>query len=186
MTPPTSESVLETLSRERLHDVSRTMGIQVRGEREAKKRMAAVVGARLARQLPAVLRELGRDELRIACRAHGLPDDGRARRELQERLLLAAGLPPTSISEPPPALTVEGLPKPGQVVEARHRQWLVEEVVPGGVGESPLVRMVCLDDDAPGRALEVLWDLELGARVLAPSVQGLGEGEGLDPPSHFR
>lgn len=182
---PTSESVLETLSRERLHDVSRTMGIQVRGEREAKKRVAAIAGARLARQLPAVLRELGREELRAACRAHGLPDEGRARRELQERLLVAAGLLPTSLSEPPPARTAEGLPQPGQVVEARHRQWLVEEVVPGEVGESPLVRMVCLDDDAPGRALEVLWDLELGARVLAPSVHGLGTGDGLDPPSHF-
>src|SRR5690606_32684189 len=73
----------------------------------------------------------------------------------------------------------------GQVVQLRHRQWLVERIAVGEPGESPLISLVCLDDDAPGEALEVLWDLELGARVLAPESQGLGRVERLDAPSHF-
>jgi hypothetical protein len=47
------------------------------------------------------------------------------------------------------------------------------------------VRLVCIDDDDPGRLLEVLWDLELGARVIAPEAQGLGQTSKLDPPAHF-
>jgi hypothetical protein len=70
-------------------------------------------------------------------------------------------------------------------VVARHRQWLVEGVELGDSGESPMVRLVCLDDDDPGRALDVLWDLELGARVVEPETQGLSDGARLDPPSHF-
>jgi len=31
----------------------------------------------------------------------------------------------------------------------------------------------------------VLWDLELGARVVAPETSGLGEGLHLDPPARF-
>jgi hypothetical protein len=44
---------------------------------------------------------------------------------------------------------------------------------------------VCLDDDDPGRELEVLWDLELGAQVIAPEAAGLGDTARLDPPSYF-
>jgi hypothetical protein len=70
-------------------------------------------------------------------------------------------------------------------VHARHRQWLVDDVVAGEGVESPLVRLVCLDDDDPGRTVEVLWDLELGARVVAPETHGLGDAARLDPPAHF-
>ncbi|MBI4955206.1 MAG: DEAD/DEAH box helicase [Myxococcales bacterium] len=45
--------------------------------------------------------------------------------------------------------------------------------------------MVCLDDDHAGRVLEVLWELELGARVLQPETHGLGAITGIDPPRHF-
>ena len=71
------------------------------------------------------------------------------------------------------------------MVRARHRQWLVEEVVPGDVGESALVKLVCLDDDDPGRALEVLGDLELGAEVIDPETRGTLKVEALDPPDYF-
>jgi hypothetical protein len=81
--------------------------------------------------------------------------------------------------------SVDHLPSKGQMVHARHRQWMVEETVAGEGRASPLVRLVCLDDDDPGRALDVLWDLELGARVVAPETEGLGAPERLDPPAHF-
>ncbi|MCB9789289.1 MAG: DEAD/DEAH box helicase [Deltaproteobacteria bacterium] len=47
------------------------------------------------------------------------------------------------------------------------------------------VRLVCLDDDAQGRDLEVFWPLELGARVIEPSAEGLGTVTRLDDPAQF-
>ena len=58
-------------------------------------------------------------------------------------------------------------------MHARQRQWLVEAVHAGRPGDSPRVRLVCLDDDAPGQALEVLWDLELGAKIASGDDSGL-------------
>jgi hypothetical protein len=71
-------------------------------------------------------------------------------------------------------------------VHARHRQYLVSAVTPGASpAEATRVEMVCLDDDAQGRPLTILWELELGARVLAPETHGLGPVTRLDPPRHF-
>jgi hypothetical protein len=68
----------------------------------------------------------------------------------------------------------------------RHRQWLIEAVTaPPSEGDSTLVSLVCLDDDNQGRSLVVLWELELGAKVLQPETHGLGDVTRLDPPRHF-
>ncbi|MCG8556097.1 MAG: DISARM system SNF2-like helicase DrmD [Proteobacteria bacterium] len=182
---PTPQTVLEALNQERLLDLSRSFGIGLQSGRQTKGRMAAHLGSQLSGRLPAILLELGRDELRSVCRRHGIADDGRSRRDLQERLLEAAGIDPKRTIPPPPAHHHEGLPQAGQVVQARHRQWMVEEVVPGGDTDSALVEMVCLDDDAPGQPLEVLWDLEVGAQIKDPSAEGLDPRGRLDPPGHF-
>ncbi len=82
--------------------------------------------------------------------------------------------------------TDSGAPSVGDVVLVRHRQYLVEGLVPPPApGEATLARLCCLDDDAQGRRLEVLWELELGARRLAPEESGLGEVARLDPPRAF-
>src|SRR5690606_7542729 len=47
------------------------------------------------------------------------------------------------------------------------------------------VDLVCLDDDAQGRPLSVLWELELGARVLQPEAEGLGTVARTDPVRYF-
>jgi hypothetical protein len=104
---------------------------------------------------------------------------------LQGQLLQAAGIDPKSATVRPPSQRADALPEPGQVVVARRRQWLVEGVKYGGLGESARVSLVCLDDDDPGRQLDVLWDLELGARVVEPESHGLGDNGTLDPPAHF-
>jgi hypothetical protein len=42
-------------------------------------------------------------------------------------------------------------PAPGQIVRVRQRQYLVEEMVKApAFGDSSVVRMACLDDDAQG------------------------------------
>ncbi|WP_428263666.1 DISARM system SNF2-like helicase DrmD [Haliangium sp.] len=183
--PPTPETVLAALTQERLLDLSRVFGLGLRSGRDISARMTARMGHQLDGRLPAVLRELGRDELRAACRRHGLPDDGRSRAELQSRLLAAAGLDPAALAPPARVYRVGDLPAPGQVVQARHRQWMVEAVHPGGDGDSARVCLVCLDDDAPGRGLDLLWDLEVGARVVDPATHGLDPRGRLDPPGHF-
>ncbi len=182
---PTPQSVLETLTQERLLDLSRTFGIGLHRGRETKARMASRLGEQLDRRLPTVLRELGRDELRAVCRRHGLADESRSRAELQARLLEAAGLDPGQSVPPPPEHHLDQLPRPGQVVQARRRQWMVEDVHPGGEHDSARVSLVCLDDDAPGESLDILWDLEVGARVVDPSSEGLDAHGRLDPPGHF-
>ena len=77
-------------------------------------------------------------------------------------------------------------PSPGQVVRVRQRQYLVEEVVPApDFGDSPLVRMACLDDDAQGQPLEALWDKEVDPEILSgESWQRLAR-KGFDPPRLF-
>ena len=47
------------------------------------------------------------------------------------------------------------------------------------------MRLTCLDDDAPGRELSVIWERELGARVIEPAASGLGAVGRLDEPRSF-
>lgn len=182
---PTPLSVLEPLTQERLLDLSRVFGVGVRGGGASKADVADKMAHLLEGKLPTVLRELGRDELRLICRRHGLPADDRSRTALQARLLEAAGLDPSRSVPPPPERHLDGLPQPGQVVQARHRQWMVEAVHHGGERDSARISLVCLDDDAPGEALDILWDLEVGARVIDPAGEGLDPRGKVDPPSYF-
>ena len=184
-TLPSLESVLATLTGPRLLDLCRLFGCEVHDIAGGKDRLVRTLAAQMASRLPAVLRELGRDELRVVCRRHGLDPSPRARADLQSAVLEAAGLDTRAATLHPPSASADELPKKGQIVHARHRQWLVDGAELGQGDESPLVRLVCLDDDDPGRQLEVLWNLELGARVVAPETQGIGSPSKLDPPAHF-
>lgn len=71
----------------------------------------------------------------------------------------------------------------GAFVRVRHRRWLVEEVEqPPQPNESRLVTLSCIDDDAVGTSLTVLWDIEPDASVIAESGwQSAGAGD-FDPP----
>ena len=182
---PTVASVLGILPAARLLDLCRLFGCEVHDITGGKEHLVRKLAAQMNGRLPAVLKELGRDELRAICRRHGLDPSARARADLQALVLTAAGLDPRATSVRPPVPSIDGLPVKGQIVHARHRQWLVDDVAPGDAGESPLVRLICLDDDDPGRQVEVLWALELGARVVAPETHGLGAPSKLDAPAHF-
>ncbi len=59
------------------------------------------------------------------------------------------------------------LPEPGQLVHVRQRRWLVEGVdAAPRFGEATLVHAACVDDDAQGEPVSVLWEHELDARVI--------------------
>jgi hypothetical protein len=82
--------------------------------------------------------------------------------------------------------TLETLPSPGQIVRARARRYLVEEVtLRPAPGDDTRVRLACLDDDAQGEALEVLWERELDAEVLSGASWAGAKERGFDEPSRF-
>lgn len=64
------------------------------------------------------------------------------------------------------------LPEHGQLVEVRRRQWVVSDIVasalPGTASKNPqhLVRLASIDEDSLGEALEAIWEIEPGARIL--------------------
>ena len=58
-------------------------------------------------------------------------------------------------------------PQTGQIVRVRQRQYLVEDVVSANHGDdATLVKMSCVDDDAQGQPLAVLWEKEVDPKVL--------------------
>lgn len=77
-------------------------------------------------------------------------------------------------------------PQPRQVARVRSRRYMVEQVVdPPNPGDQTLVRLSCLEDDAPGVPLEVLWETELDAVVLEPASWDIVARRGFDPPDRF-
>lgn len=77
-------------------------------------------------------------------------------------------------------------PGPGEIVRLRQRRYLIEEVAqPSSVGDSLLVRLSCVDDDAQGQELEVLWDLESDAQVISDESWGRLAEQGFDEPTAF-
>lgn len=186
-TTPTSTTVLSVLQKSRLTDFGREINVAVPPAATKEQQVQALLGAA---KLPfrELLQLLRRDELKAVCRAHGIDDSGRARPLLMARLLEAHGaaesVPPKPIFKSHEALRY--MPRPGDVAQVRHRQWLVEKVdPPPEEGHATRVSLVCLDDDNQGQPLEVLWELELGARVRQPETQGLGQLTDIDPPRYF-
>lgn len=91
----------------------------------------------------------------------------------------------SAFTTPIPNQTV---PEPGQLVEVRRRQWVVAEApsgssLPGGQPQH-LVTLASLDEDALGEELQVIWELEPGARVLDkagfPAITGWDSNDRLE------
>ena len=77
-------------------------------------------------------------------------------------------------------------PSPGHIVRVRQRLYLVEETVPLlSAGDSSLVKLSCVDDDAQGQHLEVLWERELDAEVMKAEAWEAIAQRGFDSPSLF-
>ena len=77
----------------------------------------------------------------------------------------------------------ESIPSPGDFVEVRTRHWLVESVT--GADTLIRARLACIDDDAQGERLEVLWRNEIDASVVADSHRSVFENPGTDDPEVF-
>jgi hypothetical protein len=62
-------------------------------------------------------------------------------------------------------VTTPTAPQRGDFVRVRTRRWLVEDEHSAGDGLTAL-RLACVDDDAQGEVIEVLWGAELDGSVL--------------------
>jgi SNF2 family DNA or RNA helicase len=78
---------------------------------------------------------------------------------------------------------MQGVPQRGDFVRVRSRRWLVEEGQ--SLGGLNAVRLACIDDDAQGETISVLWDAELDATILDDEGWTNVAKHGTDGPSVF-
>lgn len=75
-------------------------------------------------------------------------------------------------------------PSIGQIVRVRTRTYLVEDIIAGS-GHGTTARLACLDDDAQGQELDVVWELELDRQILDEEAWKSLGGKGFDDPRFF-
>ena len=76
-------------------------------------------------------------------------------------------------------------PQRGDFVRVRTRRWLVEDE--RGVGDGlTALRLACVDDDAQGETVELLWDAELDGSILSDEGWAAVAKNGTDDPTVFR
>jgi superfamily II DNA or RNA helicase len=72
------------------------------------------------------------------------------------------------------------------LVHVRQRRWVVEAVAPPPLrGDASIVDLACIDDDAQGQPLSVLWEVEPDARVLEGDPWATVGAKGFDDPDVF-
>ena len=107
-------------------------------------------------------------------------------------------------TKPEASAALPGAPEPGQLVDVRRRQWVVQDVAASGISQSVvgireaqpsyvlprtpaahqrqhLVTMTSIDEDALGEELQVIWEIEPGARTLEKA--GLPKVGDFDDPT---
>lgn len=78
------------------------------------------------------------------------------------------------------------VPAPGQIARVRQRFYLVEQTTPPShPGDSTLVTLSCVDDDAQGQPLQVLWEREIDREIQTGEAWDAIAQRGFDPPSLF-
>ncbi|NBV46730.1 MAG: hypothetical protein EBR86_14105 [Planctomycetia bacterium] len=82
-----------------------------------------------------------------------------------------------------PSSSASTRPAPGEVVHCRTRMWLVDVVEPSPHGTK--VALSCLEDDAQGEEIEVLWEAELDTRIIDREAWKTIGRKGFDDPRHF-
>src|SRR5450631_2336752 len=78
------------------------------------------------------------------------------------------------------------IPEVGQIVRVRQRLYLVEGLIARPrPQDSTLVELSCIEDDAQGQELAVLWERELDAAILTGEEWARLAQRGFDPPKYF-
>jgi hypothetical protein len=77
-------------------------------------------------------------------------------------------------------------PALGAIVHVRQRRWVVEALTPPiSTADSSLVQLACVDDDAQGQELAVLWEREPDARVITDEAWAQVGAKGFDASDVF-
>ena len=78
------------------------------------------------------------------------------------------------------------IPQTGEIVRVRQRAYLVGPVIPppDGTGDT-LVQLSCVDDDAQGQTLDVLWESEIDAEVIHSEGWDMVAQKGFDDHAMF-
>ena len=185
MSPPSAHQILKSLEPERLIDLARILDVTLDGDDHGTHIDALLEASEMhVGKLADLLR---RDELKQVCEANGIHVRGRIREDLVSKLTASAGARAMVADRARYAGRI-AVPKPGDVIKVRRRQYFVEEVrasSDAGPEHDTLISLVGLGDDNQGRRLTVFWELELGARVLASAGGSLGQVKELDKPSTF-
>ena len=80
----------------------------------------------------------------------------------------------------------ETKPAPGRIARIRQRLYLIEDVSrASGKDDSSLVKLSCVDDDAQGQELQVLWEHEVDAEIMTSEAWEAISQRGFDPPRIF-
>jgi len=79
---------------------------------------------------------------------------------------------------------INSVPEPGQLVEVRRRLWLVNQIQSSSLSiqsnkQQHLITLSSLDEDSLGEEIQVIWQLEPGARIVEKA--GLPQITGWDP-----
>ena len=78
------------------------------------------------------------------------------------------------------------VPEVGAIVRVRQRLYLVEGVVEAPrPKDATLVRLSCVEDDAQGQQVEVLWEREIDAEIQQGEEWEKIAQRGFDPPEYF-
>ncbi|MEY9161640.1 DISARM system SNF2-like helicase DrmD [Bradyrhizobium japonicum] len=77
-----------------------------------------------------------------------------------------------------------GSPQPGDFVRVRTRRWLVEDERTVG-SDLKALRLACVDDDAQGETVELLWEAELDGAILTDEGWSVVSKVGTDDPAVF-
>jgi len=81
--------------------------------------------------------------------------------------------------------TAQSQPKPdiGDIVQVRTRNYVVEEVSNDSYGS--VIDLSCLDDDAQGSQLQIIWELEQDAKVITKQAWDSIGNKGFDSHEYF-
>jgi SNF2 family DNA or RNA helicase len=74
-------------------------------------------------------------------------------------------------------------PTPGAILQVRTRHYVTESVTPDPSGT--VVSLSCLDDDAQGTPLEIIWEMEQDGRIVTDDAWSKIGSKGFDPRERF-
>lgn len=83
-------------------------------------------------------------------------------------------------------MAIQTIPEIGTIVHVRSRQYLVENTIASSnENGDTLLSLSCLDDDAQGEPLSVLWEREIDARIVGENSWDSVAQRGFDSASPF-